>query len=290
LYDICAACAMPIDTFVFGELRLGDISENEDEDDDGTSLPAGTKRKANDGKAVTPKVTNSKGKSSNRGSASGPSPGNDDDESGTVKVDKKTWNAAMRMIVKHEWHIKADERDENLVLVCREDNILAVTMLKWQASYDKIAAEKPIPEGQTKYMGHPEGKRPSAMFRHLIYRFAQVLEKNVVSVSPAIDLLPEVKSAVAGIIDSAVQWKSDKTKVATRCFCIKFKNPDTDSPSIKFIFAVNKEPELMNLFRTVMNADFLNRAKAGVAICEDDAPISADAKIVQKATKSRKPK
>ena len=72
------------------------------------------------------------------------------------------------VLVKHAWAFAAYEKEENQAIEGPDSCAFMKAMSVYVTAYDKIAKEKPIADGESEYLGHPQGTRPEACFRHLI--------------------------------------------------------------------------------------------------------------------------
>lgn len=167
---------MALDLFTFkgnmeqdyGDLDLFGDTEVKDEEAESSTLK---KRKAVNGiqKLVSASQTAGKGKKG-------------DGDAETVTVSAKLFTQVCSLVVKHDWGLKAFEREQNLCIRGLDDHPVMKAMAHYLKSYDATAKSKPVPDGFKEYQGHPEGVRPNAMMRHLFLRLAQILGLGIISV------------------------------------------------------------------------------------------------------------
>ena len=108
--------------------------------------------------------------------------------------------------------------------------------------------------------GHPEGKKPDAMFRMLAFRPAALVEKQKNDLDGAVGALKEqhqelAQRALQTVLITSRQPDKDKDMWAKRCFDVKYK--DGQRQCITWILAAPAHPEFMRALNVLKQTRIL---------------------------------
>ena len=224
---------------------------------------------------------------------------NPTDEEEVPERDSKLVMAQARLALQHESERRAHARDDNVVFSMPSSGELAKE-LQWAADkYAETGAQLKKEHGEN-YKGHPNGKKPDAMFASLLYRMHQaILTKVGGDSTTALERFVENSAhletnqkAVALQTLQVVAARANQPGAvrATRCFVVQSNKDETT----KWIAATNGDTELSMVLRVCKQIQLLKNI--GVESQTDHAPQSQAAKDVgvlafgQGPSSQRKPK
>ena len=142
----------------------------------------------------------------------------------------------------------ATARAENVALEFEANSEI---MLAMEASKEAYGAEgeKARKTSGDQFKGHPEEKKPDAMFRMLAFRLAALVEKQKKELDGAVGAMKEqyqetAQRALQTMLITGKQAEKDKDMTAKRCFDVKYK--DGQKQCIRWILAAPAHPEFMH--------------------------------------------
>ena len=209
---------------------------------------------------------------------------NPTDEEEVPERDSKLVMALARLALQHESERRAHARDDNAVFSMPSSGELAKE-LQWAADkYAETGAQLKKEQGEN-YKGHPNGKKPDAMFASLLYRMHQaILTKVGGDSTTALERFVENSAhlemnqkAVALQTLQVVAARANQPRAvrATRCFVVQSKKDEIT----KWIAAANGDPELSMALRVCKQIQLIKK-NIGVESQTDQAPQSQAAKVV----------
>jgi hypothetical protein len=141
---------------------------------------------------------------------------------------------------------------------------------------------------ESKKRPHPNGKRPNALFRAVLFQLGKVL--NDLNVADAVVKLGEAERMVAqqalqALLTAAANApKSTCPFTAKRCFQVSVKDQsamaEEEGKEVKWIFASGRHPDLINALRSLGGCKVLEQF--GIYVEDDHGPLSAPTKRIQK--------
>mmetsp|Transcript_292 Transcript_292/g.732 ORF Transcript_292/g.732 Transcript_292/m.732 type:complete len:247 (-) Transcript_292:346-1086(-) len=173
-------------------------------------------------------------------------------------------------------------RDENIMIQVKGEHVLAQGMESSIEKYDEMGKEaRGKVANMSQYRGHPEGKRPDALFRALLVRICQCLEAKATVIEEKLSSLAAEGGKIRqhlGVIQSYgnAAMKEGCPLRCTRSFRIK-QGEDIDEVH-KFIFFSASEPDLMSAFRMLRASQFLDCIDISLEV--DGAPRSGHSKRI----------
>ena len=137
------------------------------------------------------------------------------------------------------------------------------------------------------FKGHPEGKKPDAMFRMLAFRLAALVEKQKKELDGALGTLKEqyqetAQRALQTMLITGKQSEKDKDMRAKRCFNVKYK--DGQKQCIRWILAAPAHPEFMHAMNVMKQTKIMETVQ--IKVEEDRATMSKAAKDIKDALKA----
>ena len=153
-----------------------------------------------------------------------------------------------RLTLQHEF---ATARAENVALEFEANSEI---MLAMEASKEAYGAEgeKAMKTSGDQFKGHPEGKKPHAMFKMLAFRLATLVEKQKKELDGAVGTLKEqnqetAQRALQTLLITGKQAEKDKDMRAKRCFGVKCG--DGQKQCIRWILAAPDHPKFMHIMK-----------------------------------------
>lgn len=188
--------------------------------------------------------------------------------------------AMAKLLLVHEGERRAAARDANFVLEVKATSELQQVLARAVALYDATMKSEREKEGP--YRGHPDGKRPDAFFRSLLFRLHQLVEQNQSALEQtAAQMSAEVKldaqQALSKLKLCGAKAGTDEGKNlrATRCFSLEANEGEV----VKWIFALEGEPYVKDIFLALRRTQVLEGL--GVRLTHDFAPQHKAAKKIQ---------
>ena len=219
---------------------------------------------------------------------------NPTDEEEVPERDSKLVMALARLALQHESERRAHARDDNAVFSMPSSGELAKE-LQWAADkYAETGAQLKKEQGEN-YKGHPNGKKPDAMFASLLYRIHQAILTKVggdstTALERFVENSAHLEKNQKAVALQTWQVVAARAVRATRCFVVQSKKDETT----KWIAAANGDPELSMALRVCKQINPLKNI--GVESQTDHTPQSQAAKDVgavafgQISGSQRKPK
>ena len=191
--------------------------------------------------------------------------------------------AALTLI--HESERRSAARDQNVVFQMAKDSGVAVLMAKGSDEYardGKVARENAESQG-TSFEGNPNGKKPDALLRLLLWRVAEAITDDVVTkAQTAVQQDPAQEAAAKRALEvlqrvrqMGLVQKDNKALRATRCFTVASQ----DKGVVKWIWSAQAVPELVAMGRELHETKALRLV--GIEVMEDEAPQARAAKDVR---------
>ena len=198
---------------------------------------------------------------------------------GTISMDKNLLKNMAKLLLQHEDSIRVNSRDDNVVLEIDEKHMLFKAMEDSSEAYQKEgtkAREEAATNGTT-FMGNPQGKKPDALFRSLLFHIGKHLDNLQAKIAEQQPPpTPQLVEALDHLVSTGSKAPQKDSYQSSRCF----KVPVRDSAKVRWIFAASRHPDVIASFRTVMkhkdSMDIL-----GFQLCDDFAPRSRAAKAIE---------
>ncbi|CAK0827530.1 unnamed protein product [Prorocentrum cordatum] len=206
--------------------------------------------------------------------------------------EKQLMKEMAKLILQHEDIHRSNARDGNVVLEMDGKSKLKLSLDRSVASYDKEgkAAKAEAEEQDETYLGNPQGKKPDAFLRAILYHLHVALKENTELVGA--DMNESDASAVknaAEIVNAAGARAPQKNSFqATRCFMIECKDEEKDG-KVRWILAADRHRQVVEAIRALKPAKKWQE-KIGLVIDDDYAPRSKCAKKVEELAFKAKPK
>ena len=165
---------------------------------------------------------------------------NHEDEAQLVKL-------TARLTLQHEFDRMATARSENIVLEFEASSETMVAMDASKTAY-VVEGERARKINGDQYRGHPEGKKPDAIFGMLAFRVATLVENQKMVLDTAVGALTEqhqdlAQRALLTVLNIGKQAENDRDMRAKRCFDERYK--DGQKSCMRWILAVPADPEFM---------------------------------------------
>lgn len=210
-----------------------------------------------------------------------------------IGSDSKLLEAVAALALQHESERRSTARDQNVVFKMKKESKVAASMEKGSDEYSKdgkAAREAAESEGK-EYKGNPNGKKPDALLRMLLWKVAEEITEDVVAKArTAVQADPTQEAAATRALEVlqrvrqlGLAQKDNLALRATRCFSVV---PAGDATVVKWIWAAQGVPELTAMARELRETKALRLVD--IEVEEDEAPQSRAAKEVQKQLDSRK--
>ena len=90
------------------------------------------------------------------------------------------------------------------------------------------------------YAGHPEGKRPDALFRGVLYRLAESVRENLQTIEQRLQKEEMTAAALKRILKMEKQAAQNRDLKALRCFQVKSED-EAGQDIIRWIFAPSRQ-------------------------------------------------
>mmetsp|Transcript_9709 Transcript_9709/g.25806 ORF Transcript_9709/g.25806 Transcript_9709/m.25806 type:complete len:246 (-) Transcript_9709:280-1017(-) len=215
----------------------------------------------------------------NKRAAEGADAGEDVEGDEALGNQKQLLKAMARLLLQREGDRRAHARDDNIVMEIAEDSSLQTLLDKAEECYDETGkSARKAPD----FQGHPEGKRPGAMMRSILQRFAQVAQEGQAVLGPTVAQLPDPgKQEVTGALALLQEWGTKAASPAgrelraTRCFHLPLNSED----KVRWIFALKAELKVEAMFHLFRATQCLR--PLDISFQFDHAPESKAAKEVK---------
>ncbi|CAK0865501.1 unnamed protein product [Prorocentrum cordatum] len=190
----------------------------------------------------------------------------------------KLQNLMCRMLLQHEAAHQSAARDDNFTLTLKEG--VKIEMALEQGYQHYVDAGKKAREGDN-FRGHPEGKKPDALFRMIIFRLAEAAQNDLENVKQAIGQGPLATEPLEGMNvllrrEPLVQDKDMMVK-STRCF--KVALTEGGENHVRWIWACNHHVDLK--FALTMLRLNNGLSAANIMLGHDHGPRSKAAKQLE---------
>ena len=192
-----------------------------------------------------------------------------------------------RLTLQHEFERMATARAENVALEFAANSELMQAMEASKEAYG-AEGEKAKKTSGDHFKGHPEGKKPDAMFKMLAIRLAALVEKQKKELDGAVGALKEqyqetAQRALQTMLITGMQAEKDKDMRAKRCFDVKYK--DGQKQCIKWILAAPAHSEFMHALNVLKQTRIMEAVQIKVEET-DRATMSKAAKDIRDALKA----
>ena len=208
------------------------------------------------------------------------------DKAASESRDAKLLDAVAMLTLNLESERRTTARDQNTVFKSRKDSELAGTLQEGIEAYaiEGQNARDAVKNKGEQYQGHPQGKRPDASLRLLLWRVAQLITDEAVKTAP-----DPGKQVLLNLRAVGNEAKTSTDVRAPRCVVVP-----ADDNHVTWIWAAESKPELRELGPVLRAGAVL--AQFGIATDEDTVPTSKQAKLVstllseRRVDQPRKPK
>ncbi|CAK0847721.1 unnamed protein product [Prorocentrum cordatum] len=190
----------------------------------------------------------------------------------------KLQNLMCRMLLQHEAAHQSVARDDNFTLTLKEGAKIEMALEQGYQHY--VDEGKKAREGDN-FRGHPEGKKPDALFRMIIFRLAEAVQNDLENVRHAIGQGPFATKALEGLNvllcwGPLIQDKDTMVK-STRCFEVALTEGGENQ--VRWTWACNHHIDLKNAL-TVLRLDN-GLTAANIMLGHDHGPRSKAAKQLE---------
>ena len=123
------------------------------------------------------------------------------------------------------------------------------------------------------YAGHPQGKRPDALFRGVLYWLVESVRENQQAIEQRLQTDEPVAAALKRVLQVGEQAAQNRDLKALRCFRVKSKD-EAGQDVVRWIFAPSRQQQLADDLWTLREAKTLG-ASAGVpteGLCSQGGP------------------
>lgn len=188
--------------------------------------------------------------------------------------------ALAKLTLQLEGERRSHARDDNFVVQYAQGGPLDEALKYTVQQYEETGRKAREGEG---FMGHPEGKRPDALFRGLLFRLQQQVAAKPEAFNNGFTSSTEpVRTEILGALGVLKLWGdmagSEKGKEirATRCFNLAANAEG----KVKWVFAIKQHEVLERAFSCLREHMVLEAIEVDLLV--DHAPQSKAAKEVQK--------
>ncbi|CAK0846072.1 unnamed protein product, partial [Prorocentrum cordatum] len=201
-----------------------------------------------------------------------------------LSSESKLIKCMAKLLLQHEDLHCATARDQNLVLITPSESPLDKALGQSVEAYGKAGtqAKKHAKGSSTEYRGNPEGKKPDAFLRFLLFRTSETLTEPVCQ--KLLEACPETGRKELTSVLEKIKLFGEQAKVkgsvqATRCFYVSSQLEDGTAVT-KWIFNTQTKIEVMNTFAKLLEIPGMAKI-AGWYIERDHAPRAGAAKELE---------
>ena len=150
--------------------------------------------------------------------------------------------ALAKLTLPHEQERQNRARSENVVLQASASHPMMQRLEAMVEMYEQEGKTTRANQGNH-YTGHPQGKRPDALFRGVLYRLAESVQVNPQAFEQRLQTEETVAAALKRVLKVGEQAAQNRDLKALRCFRVKSKD-DARQDIVRWIIAPSRQQQL----------------------------------------------